>query len=305
LIQYYGMDIVSSRHVTWTDAENPTEDHIRSLQKKHPIHPLVLHELQAVTYRPKIEEYDDHLFLVLHFPVFDERERATRSRELDFVIFPYHLITVHYDPLPQLGEFQEMLGGHEAIRERRFGINSSILLHSIVSHLFRLSLDELESIDQKVRKIEKIVFDKEMSGVLTDIAEVRRDILSFRKALKPQGRVLESLAERGKKFFGADFAPYFNDIRTEYIQLWNEVEDLQENLDVLYETHVSLVSLNSNEVMKTLTIMASLLLPATLIASIYGMNVKNAPLHGFWSIVGLITVAVFVIYRYFKHRRWL
>ena len=303
------MDKVSSRHVSWVDLEDPTEDEVKELARKQPIHPLVQKELVTPTYRPKIEEYEDHLYLVLHFPVFDKKTNATFSREIDFIIFPYNLVTIHYDPIPQLDDFQQFLAGHEAVRERSFGGNSGHLLYTIVSRLFLLSLKELEAIEGRIKNLEEDIFDKKVHKVLTGIADVRRDLLNFRRALKPQRAVLDSLVEHGGRFFGKDAVPYFNDIKGEYTQIWNEVEDLQETLDILYETHVSLVSANTNDVTKILTIMASLFLPATLIATVYGMNFTNIPFmneeNGFWIIVGFMLVIVCGIYRYFKYRRWL
>jgi magnesium transporter len=303
------MNVVKSRHVSWVDIENPIETDVIEIAKKHAIHPLVQQELLVATYRPKLEEYEDHLYLVLHFPVFDKKKKTTLSRELDFIIFPYNLLTVHYEDIPQLDAFHEFLAGHEAVRERSFGVNSGHLLYTIVSRLFLISQKELNTIEDRVQQLENQVFARTMHEALEDIAEVKHDILSFRKSLKPQQVVLDSLAARGTRFFGPEISTYLNDIKTEYIQLWNSVEDLQEMVDIIYETHASIVSANTNQVMKVLTVMAALLLPATLIGTIYGMNFRDIPFtqapNGFWTVIGLMVITVFAIYRYFKYRKWL
>ncbi|MDA1334628.1 MAG: magnesium transporter CorA family protein [bacterium] len=304
------MDKVSSRHVSWIDLEKPTEDDITSLTKKHNIHPLVAQELLVATYRPKVENYDDHLYLVLHFPIFDEKKHATLTREIDFIIFPYSIVTVHYGDVDQLDDFQQFLAGHEAIRERSFGFSSGHLLYSIISRLFAVSLKELDVLESKIKETEAKVFGaKADQKVLRDIALMKRDILSYRKALKPQEVVLESLSVHGTKFFGAEVEPYFNDIKGEYIQLRNSVEDFQEILDVLYDTNASLLDASSNNVMKILTVMTSLLLPATLVGTIYGMNFGAIPFtnteNGFWVVMGLMVFMILGTYWIFKTRKWL
>lgn len=302
------MDKVASRHVTWIDIENPTEKDISGLIKKFPIHPLAVQEILSITYRPKLEDFDDHLYLVLHFPVFDPKTNATVSREIDFVIFPYNLITAHYDDIPQLDGFQQLLATHEALRERKFGSSSGQLLYNIISQLFSVSLKELDKIEDRIDIVQDKVFSGKEKETLQDIAHLRRDLLNFQKALKPQQAILNSLAEHGRHFFGQDILPYFNDIKGEYIQVWNSVEDLRETLDVIYETNVSLLSANTNDATKILTAFAAVLLPATLIVNIFGMNIDNIPFasnpHAFWIALGIISIFSLVIYVYFKNKKW-
>lgn len=303
------MDKVSSRHVSWIDIENPTDAIIADLSKKYAIHPLAAQELQVATYRPKLEDFDDHLYLVLHFPIYDPKQKLSLSREIDFIIFPYNLITVHYEEMPQLDDFQQLLAGHEALRERNFGASSGHLLYSIISQLFRVSHKDLDKLEARIQGIEESVFGGREREVLWEIATMRRDLLNFQKALKPQEAVLGSLTEHGKQFFGPDVLPYFNDIRGEYLQVWNAVQGLQEMLDSLYESNLSLLSASTNEIMKVLTAMTSLLLPVTMIATLFGMNVQHIPYadhpQGFWVIVGIMVTVLLIIFGIFRSRRWL
>jgi magnesium transporter len=303
------MDKVSSKHVSWINIDKPTDSIINDLEKKYSIHPLAAQELLIETYRPKIEDFDDHLYLVLHFPIFDPKRKSSFSQEIDFIIFPYNLITIHYEDIPQLDDFQQLLAGHEKLRERTFGLSSGHLLYHIISQLFRVSQKDLDKLEAKVKNIEEKVFNGSEREVLREITTMRRDLLNFQKALKPQETVLNSLAERGKRFFGPDVIPYFNDIKGEYIQVRNSVEDLREMLDSLYDSNISLLSVNSNESMKVLTAMMSLVLPITLIAILFGMNMKNIPFTenpaGFWIVIGIMIALSFVIFRIFKYHRWL
>jgi len=302
------MDKVSSRHVTWVDLENPTSDQMSALSQKYMIHPLAAHEVLAATYRPKLEEYDEHLFLVLHFPVFDPKAKSILRREIDFIIFPYNLITIHYEEIPQLDDFQELLAGHEALRERTFGFSSGHLLYHIISRLYAVSRQELDNLEVKAKEIEEKVFSGHEYEVLKEIAYARRDLINFQKALKPHQAVLESLLEHGKQFFGSEMNPYFNDIKGEYTQVWNALENLREMLDTLYETNISLLSANTNEIMKTLAVLTVMVMPASLIAFIYSMDLDWIPLrrypNAFVIISGIMIFISFSIYRYFKKKRW-
>jgi magnesium transporter len=304
------MQKVSSRHVTWMDIENPTEEEIASLARKHPIHPIVVQELLSVTFRPKLEDYGDHLYLVLHFPIFDPKTNITLSREIDFIIFPYSVVTVHYEPIPQLDDFQTLLGEHERIRERNFGDSASQLLYHIIKQLFMASEKELDAIGRDIKIVEEDVFGNREQKALTEIARIRRDLLNFQKALKPQRTVLSSLADHGKHFFNLpSIIPYFNDIQGEYMHVWNSVEDYRETLDVLYETNLSLLTSTTNDVMKFLTATASILLPISLIASIFGMNSPSMPFvnepNGFWIVIGIMLAALVILVGIFKSRKWL
>ncbi|MEK7650077.1 MAG: magnesium transporter CorA family protein [Patescibacteria group bacterium] len=303
------MDKVSSRHVSWIDLEQPTEEKIADLARKHGIHPLVAQELLIATYRPKLEDYDDHLYLVLHFPVFDKKTHTTLSREIDFVIFPYTLITMHYEDIPQLDNFQQFLAGHEAIRERKFGRSSGQLLYQIIKQLFSVSRDELGVLESKINAVQDKVFNGNERAALQEISGLRRDILNFQKALKPQETVLRSLAEHGKKFFGSDSAPYFNDILGEYTQLWNIVEDLRATLDVIYETNVSLLSASVNETVRFLTVVSFILLPMQVIINIFGMNINNIPLashpNAFWILLATNSVVGIIILQWLRNKNWL
>ncbi|MSR75994.1 MAG: hypothetical protein EXS68_00165 [Candidatus Ryanbacteria bacterium] len=303
------MDKVSSRHVSWIDLEQPTEEKIADLSRRHNIHALVAQELLVATYRPKVEEYDDHLYLVLHFPVFDKKTTATLSREIDFVIFPYTLITVHYEDIPQLDNFQQFLAGHEAVRERKFGRSSGQLLYQIIKQLFSVSREELQALEKKIDAVQEKVFNGNERSALQEVAGLRRDILNFQKALKPQETVLKSLAEHGKKFFGPDAAPYFNDILGEYTQLWNIVEDLRSTLDVIHETNVSLLSVGINETVKFLTAVSFILLPMQVIINIFGMNINDIPLahhpNAFWILLALNALVGIIILQWLRHKDWL
>ncbi len=303
------MDKVSSRHVSWLDIENPTEAEVSDISRKYSIHPLVSKELLITTYRPKLEEYDNNLYLVLHFPVFDKKNNTTLSREIDFILSPYNLITIHYDTIPQLDEFQELLAGHEALRERDFGMSSAHLLHSIIGRLFLISQKELDALEDKISEVESKVFTGEERTVLKDIAFLRRDILGFRKALKPQQAVLDSLFEHGKRFFGPEAAPYFNDIRGTYTQTWNSVEDLRETLDVLYETNISLLSATTNEAMKILAVFGTILFLIQATTGFFGLSIGTTRFgdnpNAFWIVVGSTLFVSLLVYRYFQRRRWI
>ncbi len=302
------MEKVASRHVTWVDVENPTEAEIKMLSLKHMIHPLAAREMQITTYRPKLERYEEHLYLVLHFPVFEPKASSSQSREIDFLIFPYTLVTVHYEPIPQLDDYQKLLAEHEAIRERTFGSSSGHLLYNIISQLFAVSRKDLDFIESKIKNIEERVFNGD-GRVLREIALLRRDILNFQKALKPQQTVLDSLEEHGKQFFGQDMKPYFSDIKGAYIQIWNSVENLRETLDTLYETITSLIASNTNEIIKTLTVFTLVVMPISLIAFIFSMDIPGVPLknnpNAFWIVTSSMIGLSLIIYNIFKQKKWL
>ena len=272
------------------------------------LHPVVMGELMRPTLRPKVEGYDDYLYLVLHFPIFNAEDRKTYPHEIDFVITKETLLVVEHNEIQVLRDFYQKLFQDKDFRERHFANSPSILLHSLISFLYDYIFRQLDHVQRNIDIIDKRIYSNREKKIVREISFVRRDILGFILALRPQRLPLESLRGIGKEFFGREFLPYFDNLIGDYARIWNLLETYQETLQMLHETNESLLSARANEIIKTLTIMAVLALPATLIANIFGMSTRlpiiDQP-NGFWIILGLMSVSVIIAFAYFKKRKWI
>lgn len=301
---------VKSKNVTWLNVFNPTGEDLKNIAKNYKIHPLILNELTKPTLRPKVEGYGSHLYMVLHFPIFSLETRTTLPREIDFIFTKNTLITVHYEKIPPFEELLSQCESDEEFREHHLRGNSAFLLHKIITTLFEFSLRELDHIRQNVDDVERKIFaSKKHYNVIEEIAFIRRDILNFWRTIKPEGLALESLAERGVLFFGDDLKPYFSDLIGSYLRVLNLLENQKEAIEVLYDTHESVLTTKTNEVMKMFTILAFITFPLALLVDILGIPSENNPIYGkaydFWLILGAVVAVMGVMLYVFKRKDWL
>ncbi len=295
------------KDIIWISLTKPSAEDINGLKERFPqIHPLVLEELLTPTIRPRVENYDHHLYMVLHFPEFVPGAAKSVSHELDCILMQDVLITVQYDAIATVEDFWHECEAKETISER-YGKSPIHLLYYLLRQLFSTALKELDQIQGEIDSIEEIVFNGREKDILEDISYLKRDILDFRRALKPQHLTLESLAAQGAHLYGEKVKPFLADLVGEYLKVWNLLETHKETLDALYDTNRQLVTVKTNEIMRVFTILAFITFIPTAIANIYGMNIDNLPLggrpHAFWAVLTLMAVATLLVYLVLKWRK--
>ncbi|QQG45322.1 MAG: magnesium transporter CorA family protein [Candidatus Sungiibacteriota bacterium] len=280
---------------------------INELRSRFPqIHPLVLEELETLTIRPRVENYDHHIYMVLHFPSFIEEHKKTVSYEVDFILMADTLITVQYDDIPTLEGFW-----HECEEEKnagdQYGKSPIHLLYYLLRQFFAFSLRELDQIQAHIDSMEEKVFADREKEILEDISILKRNVLDFRRAVKPQHLTLESLVLQGTQLYGEKVKPFLTDLVGEYLKVWNLLENHKETLDALYDTNNSLLASKTNEIMRVFTILAFISFIPTAIANIYGMNIVRIPLsdqpNAFWNILGLMILTTGAVYAVLRWRK--
>ncbi len=297
------------KKMTWVDLESPTSGEVKSLMKKYHIHPLVADELLRPTLRPKVDLYKDSIYLILHFPAFNPVTREYVGYEIDFIIGKNFFITAHYQTINIIVELAKSFEADAILRASNLSQNVTSLFFYIVKQLYNISLKELDGIQIKIEKIEREMFlqTPAQHNLVRKISHVRRNILDFRRILSPHKEILSSFEYSGKKFFGAEFAHYLNNLIGEYYKVWNMLESSKETIGSLQETNDSLLS--NNDIMKVLTIMAFVTFPLAILTSLFGMNTKYLPIVGtpgdFWIIVGMMLGAMFIMFSFFKFKKWL
>jgi len=302
------MKTIQHKHITWIDIEKPTKDDIQYLKDNFDFHPLILDELPANTIRSKVEEFPTYLYLVLHLPVYNRRTKENKPFEIDFLVTHSHIITSHFsNNFPFLNEFFKKLEKEEVSRKRFMNQTTGHLLYYIINFLISACVPSLDHISQKIDGIEAKIFKGKQKEMVEEISLAKRDLLDFRRIIKPQKTILESLLRRGPLFFGEYLKPYFEDLIGSNDQLWNQLENDKETLESLEQTNDSLLSYKLNEAMKLLTIFATLLLPASLITGLFGMNAEYMPIvnseFGFWIVILIIIVILSTFLVFFKHKR--
>lgn len=294
---------------TWIDIPNPKQSDVDYLAKNFKFHPIILSELIPQSNRSELEVYDHYAFIVYHLPIYDHDSKTSRSAEIDFLITKDSLITVHYSPIEPIDQLFIQISKNSEVREKFLNKNTGYLLYEILRLGLEFSLRQLNHIDEKIKRIEEGIFKGREKEMIKEISIVKRDLLDQRLISRPQKSILESLTNKGIKFFGREMEVYFNDLVSDYEKIWDTLDNLKETTEALESTNNTLFESKMSEVMKLLTIMAFVTFPLSLISSIFGMNTSYTPLvhlhSGFWIIVAVMAIISTIFVIYFKIKKWL
>jgi magnesium transporter len=302
------MKEVQFKNLVWLDFTDPSADDVTYLQEHFDIHPLAIEEFVTPTFRPNATEYANCIFLTIHIPLFDEKSRTTYPGELDMVINKNHLITGHTKNILQLENFFADLASSEGKRRLYMNKTPAHLAYSILEMLLDSFFPSLDHIHERLNDIEEQVFSGKEKEMVFEISVVKRDILNFRRTLKPQRHIIESLVQMKSPLIDPELIPYFQDLIGTNIRLWNALESNKETIESLEETNNSLLSNKLDITMKLLTIFNAIFLPITVYSNVMSMS-TTIPLHnypgGFWIhtiimvMISLFTILLFMI------KKWL
>lgn len=306
------VETVTWGKLTWFYIEKPSQNEVDYLSQNFPFHPLNLDDVISRVQRPKIDEYEDHLFIVLHFPVFDKENRVTTPSEVDIFVSENYLVTVHKSAdLKPLAKFFNECQIDEATRQTYMSRSSSYLLYHMLDRLVNYCFPILNKVIDNMEKVEDLIFSRPVPETVREISLLRRDLISFRRVIHPQISVIEALEREEYPFFKEEQEIYFGDIADHVRKIWDGLEDCKEVVDGLVDTSNWLTSHRIQEVMRILTIVMALMAPATLVASIYGMNValpggvEVGSFLPFALILFIMLVIAIAMLYYFHRRRWL
>ena len=294
--------------LTWIHLDAPTLEEATLLAERFGWHPLDLEDVLSRRQRPKVDEYPDYLFGVLHFPVYDKAIQRLNAAELDFFVGNGYLVTlpaVELLPVTRLfGRCQE----DRELREQLFSKGSGYLLYHILDDLFDYCFPILDKIGHKLDSIEDDMFEKRAEEVVRDLSNVKQEIISFRKIIKPERSTLRVLERQIERFLPEQLELYFDDIVDASERIWDLLDNFKEVVEALEDTNESVISHRQNDVLRFLTVVTVILLPLTLITGIFGMNV-HFPGFGtaaaFWAIAGFMLGLAVSLIAFFRYKRWL
>lgn len=302
------MKTIHHKNLTWIDFEDPQADDITYLQENFNIHPLAIGELITPTYQPKVVQYDGCLFFSIHIPLFDVKLRTTYPGELDVILTNEYLITSHKHGIYQMTSFFEILEKSEGKRRLYLETSSAKLLHQLLELLLNSCFPRLNHISQKLDFIETQVFAGKEKEMVLEISVLKRDILNFRRTLKPQRSIIESLIQKDHPFIPDDMKVYFQDLVGTNIRLWNLLESQKETIEALEATNNSLLSNKLDQTMKVLTIFSAVLLPLTAYSNMLAMSAHipfgDSP-HAFWIHSSFMVILSIITITVFKIKKWL
>lgn len=309
------VETITGEGLRWVKIERPSALEWGWLEEHFDFHGLDLEDVLSRNERPKIDEYSDYLFIVLHFPIFDRAVGRLNAGELDIFVGPDFLITIPNQPLQPVEYLFERCRAKEELRDQIFSKGSGYLLYRIVDDSFDYCFPMLRKIETKLDAIEEEIFSGRAEEVVRDISNVKQEIINFRKVIRPQRPVLRDLEGVKQRFLAPDLdlEIYFDDIVDAHERIWDLLENYKEVVEALEDTNESVISHRVNAILRVLTAISVIVLPLTLVASIFGMNVGlpgGGDLGGgtsasFWIIIGVMAAILVGMVTYFRRRGWL
>lgn len=285
--------------IDWIDVFKPTKVQISRIAKDLHLHPVIAEELVEPSARSRVEFNDHYLYLICYFPVYDEKEKISYQGEIDFIITKSKVVTVHYQRIEPLETFKGS-GAKDSLE----------LTYWILSALLGFEDRQLRHIQEKVEQIGRDLFiENKEREILQLISYSKRDISEYRMIVRHQGIILNSLAGVGIKFWGDGAKIFLSDLLGEHLKVENKIETYRMTVADFEDTNNQIMSVKTNDVMKTFTMLSFLTFPLMLLATIFGMNTKDTPLvglqHGFWVILGIMVLGMLTMLVYFKRKNWM
>jgi magnesium transporter len=298
---------LSADGLTWFHAERPGSLEVAYLAERFGFHELDIEDVLSKRQRPKIDEYPDYLFAVLHFPVYDKNVRRLNAAELDVFLGPDFLITLpNVELLPVTYLFRRCEDDPDLRRELFRG--SGYLLYHVLDDLFDYCFPILDKIGAKLDQIEPAIFEERSEDVVRDISNAKQEIIAYRKIIKPERSTLRMLERTTERFLPEDLELYFDDIVDAAERIWDLLDNYKEVIDCIESTNESFISHKQQYRLQLLTVVTVILLPLTLITGLFGMNV-GVPGEGeigpFWVLVSVMAVIGLGLLALFRWRRWL
>jgi magnesium transporter len=270
-------------------------------------HPLTIDDCyNTLIDPPKVDDYGDYLFVIIHNVVYDPVAQQLTTNELDMYIGKNYVVTVHRAPVHAVDEVLRRARQHTPVMQRGAGFLAHALFDVVVDDFHPV----VEAIDDQVAAIEELVIDRPEREILQEVLRLKRNTQRLRRSITPQRDVVIRFA-RGEygRLIPADALMYFRDVYDHTVRVGETIESVRDLADGALNTYLSSVNNRINEVMKTLAIVAAIFLPLTLIASIYGTNFADTyPQYGWAPGFFVMSAAMGVIAAgliwFFRWRRW-
>jgi magnesium transporter len=301
-------EILEAAGLRWIHIESPRSADRDWLEEHFDFHPLDYEDVFSRNQRPKLDQYDDYVFIVLHFPLFDKDSARILTAELDLFMGEDFLITMPNIPLPPLSAMFERYREKDDLREEVFSKGSGYLLYKIVDTGVDASFPMLRKTALKLERLEDDIFEGRSSEIVRELSDTKQEIINFRKIVRPQRAVLRDLERTKQRYLQEELEIYFDDISDAAERIWDTLENYKEVIEGLESTNESVLSHRLNDSFRILTAASVVLLPLTLIASIFGMNVKfpgEGETYAFYLILALMAVMLVALVILFRRRGWL
>ncbi len=299
--------ITKNQGTLWVDLEEPTDLECELLVEIFNFHELAIEDCLNDQCHPKMDDYGDYLFInmeALALKTNGDEKRELTSSEISIFFGPNYVVTFHKQPISSIGMDRSYA---EKKPQTYIGEGAGALLHTIIDHMVDSYIPIVHQYDDKVDELENDIF-KDPPNYLSTLMRVKQDVFRMRRVFGPERDMMYTLA-RTRSLVDKEHELYFRDVydHLSHVQVMND--GLYENLTGILQVYFSYASTKLNEVMKRMTIMATITMPALLIFSLYGMNFEWMPFlkHplGFWISQAVTGFAAFGMLIWMKFKKWI
>ncbi|MGI6341845.1 MAG: magnesium transporter CorA family protein [Bacteroidales bacterium] len=291
----------------WLHIQDPSDEDLEFLKDNFHFHPLDIEDCKSRNQRPKIDVYDDYYFLILHFPNYDRFKRLLKTKEVKIFWGEDYIITIGKSHWVVSSLFDNVMQHNDPYELLQAGTSDS-LLYKIIERLMHETYQLISKMGIELDLINRELFSKNADKTIERISVTRRNMIQLNTIFKPQIRLFQGFESGHIEGFAENMEDYWGNILDYYQKMWDMIEDYEELIEGLSKTFDSLQTNRTNEIMKALTLISSILLPLTFVASLYGMNV-NLPFAGlknsFWLLLSIMLFISIAFILLFKRKRWM
>ena len=297
----------NEKAVFWVDMEGPSEADDRVLLDVFHFHPLTVEDCRANRHHPKVEEFPDYLYFIVHAVRTDGSSDRFNTVELDGFLGRNYVVTYHHETFASIDKVKQSIRSSPVICQR----GATFLLHSVIDSIVDDYLPVMDDFDERINDLEDNIFSlhRPNDQILEEILGLKRSVLRLRRISSKQLEVLYRMSHGQFQLISGPVLPFFRDIYDHIVRVTDLAESYRDLISGSLEAYLSVVSNRLNEIMKVLTIFSAIMLPLTFIAGVYGMNFENMPeLHsryGYYAVwIIMIVVAVGMLGLFWK-RGWI
>jgi magnesium transporter len=301
------IETIKIGRLKWINISSPSEEDLTTIENTYHFHPLDIEDCRQFNQRSKIDIYDDYYFIILHFPVLDRQNRFIKTREVKIFWGEDFIITIGKSHFVVDKLFEEALEQDKRGEDFEVG-TSDALLYVILERLMNESVYLLRKVGLELELINRELFSGRAEKTIERLSVTRKNIILLNTMFKPQLRVMNNFESGVVKGFADNMEDYWGNILDYYNRMWDMTEDYGELIEGLSTTFDSMQTNKTNQIMKILTLISSIVLPLTFLTGLYGMNILLPLQHqgnAFWILLGFMVLLGGGMLLYFRSKKWM
>ncbi len=291
----------------WLDLRNPTSEDLRAIGSAFRFHPLAMEDVRRRRQRPKVDVYESHLFLVLYAIDIDSEPEGARPRfhEVSIFLTRFAVVTVHRGDVEEIGIAAQRWAEHCADGLKQ---DAAMLVYTIADSIVDSYFPCMDEIGDYIDRLETRMFDRTGTETLEEVFRMKRSLLEMRRAVAPARDVFNTFTRRELPLLGDYSFTYFQDVYDHVLRVTDSIDAFRDILSSVIDVHLTLVSNDLSQTVRTLTVVSIILMSLALIAGVYGMNFEYMPeltwRYGYFTVLGVMSILGISLAVLFRKLRW-